>query len=126
MNEITQKWLATGLLDQLDESKHDEMARILDTIAIKLIADAPPDNTPEKRKHEQFCGIVLPVARRVFEDIEGKSLDADWLYEDFKNYYEKEGSLIKELNCYISQDGEAEFCLLYSELCVKKVKENKL
>lgn len=131
MNEITQKWLVTGLLDQIDENQQDEMARILDTIAIKLIAAAPPNDTPEKGKHEQFCGIILPTARKVFEELEGELSDVEGFYEYCKDgFYEKGGDLlVKDLNSYISLDGEREYCCLLCEHYVenvKKIKENKI
>jgi hypothetical protein len=125
MNKITQKWLLTGLLDQMDESKQNEMAKILDTIAIEVLATDPPDNNiPEKRKHEQFCSAIFPVVRRVFDKLNGVGFPEEkWLMEDYKCYFNENQDLYDDLitSSYICMDGEAEFCNFYCDDVVKRL-----
>lgn len=124
--EITNKWNKTGLLDNMKEKDVNKMAVILDTIAKELVKTCPPPNTPEKVKYEEFCGTILPIARRLYDRLKGKNFpDTKWLIEDYKDYHKKNGDMIKELNSYISLNGEAEFCSLYCESLVKKIKEGK-
>lgn len=127
IKETTDRWNKTGLLDGMKENDMSIMAVILELIVQELIKTCPPDNTPEKRKHEEFSGMILPIARRVFEQLEGKKFpDIKWLIEDYEKFYKERGYLIKDLNTHHAVDGEAEFCSMYCTDVVGRIKEKKI
>jgi hypothetical protein len=126
--ENTKKWDKTGLLDELNNKQKTECALVLEKIAQILVMQAEPleKDTKEYNIHEQYCGFVLPIARRIYSSIYPKKFpDIDWFMKDCKEFLDKNENLYNELkkSSYIALDAEAELICLYVEDCIKKIEK---
>lgn len=125
---ITEKWEKTGLLNELDESKVDACAKYLERTAQFLIEDydnhgynEAKDRKSVKNDIDQlydedggwFAGISLPVARRIYGEIDSPP-NPKWLYYDLKLFLTSKHQLFKDIKeCSIAGDTEPEMCELY-------------
>jgi len=128
MNDITKKWNNTGLLDELtDDIQKDECAAILNHTAQILIRnDIEIDDTDKKgkKRHEEFCGFVLPMARRIYDCLwpyKIKFPDVEWFVKDSREFFDKNKELCDDLNSYIVMDGERQMCEMYEQVCLEKM-----
>jgi hypothetical protein len=135
-SQITEKWRKTGLLDELDESKADDCANSLEKTAQLLINDYDgcgwTKETGDTTKNDIdklydkeagfFAGVALPIVRRLYsEDVQIPKIE--WLYEDLKLFLRSKHQLYKDLTEYnIALDGEAEFCGMYVENLVSRLR----
>jgi hypothetical protein len=126
--EITKKWDKTGLLDELNNKQKGECALVLDKIAQILVRQAEPlkKDTKEYNIHDRYCGVILPMARRIYSSIYPKKFpDIDWFMKDCKEFLDKNKDLYNELkkSSYNALDAEAEMVSLYVEDCIKKIEK---
>lgn len=112
MNNITKKWLTTGVLDGLINCEHRDMiAQKLEEVVQYFLTILHEPYTPE---NEEFAGILIPATRKVYDSVPvDRRPTPKWFVDDCLAYYQKNKDMIKELNSYIAQDGEREFTDLY-------------
>ena len=124
MNDITKKWVPTGLLDELTDTQIDECALILEDVAQFLVKNSPKQSDDEKewwKKNEELCGFVLPITRALYSEIYPKKFpDAKWLVEDFQKFLNEKRDLLNDLKSS-SYDAEVEFSWLYRKDCVSRL-----
>ncbi len=60
---LTQKWMRTGLLENLEKNKAQKIARLLENTAVWLLS-------LDKSVAEKLTPISLPIVRRVFDQID--------------------------------------------------------
>lgn len=116
MNEVTEKWETTGLLQELDDFMKVECAYKLDEAVIILHGMSDTIKELDTLYNQGFfTGTILPIIRRVFSEYPDKAvaLDVQWVIDDYIDFLRKKVQLYKELNSYIAMDGEAEFVCLY-------------
>jgi len=128
MKRITEKWDKTGLLDELNKKQKGECALVLDEITKVLLLMAEPlkKNSKEYNKHDEYCGFILPMARRIYSTIYPKKFpDIDWFMKDCKEFLDKNKNLYNELkkSSYIALDAEAELAHLYEVYCIKQIEK---
>lgn len=126
MNETTKRWKTTGLLDGIqNEENQEECAAILNHVAQILIRDDPnPTDTEAKKWHERFCGLVLPVARRIYDRLYPSKIkfpDVEWFVKDCREFFDNNQDLYEAFNSYIAMDAEAEMCSMYELRCLEKM-----
>ena len=120
MNKITEKWRPTGLLEDLEtETQCDELALALENMVHRLLKDVPP-YTPDS---ERFAGMILPIVRRLYENIH-PTLPTEWLYNDFKQFYTDKKQLREEWHetAINKIDAEAEFTAYYVDDVANRLK----
>lgn len=111
MNKITEKWNTTGLLDAV-ETELDKilLSQNLQNASTILIGS-------KHKEIEIIAGLFLPIIVRLFTDKNLRIIDdMNKLFLDFVNFFEKNRNLIDDLNGYISQDGEREFCEMFVDI----------
>lgn len=112
----TEKWRQTGLLEKLDneeldnEDKCNELAAALEAMANRLFEDVPP----YIKESEQFASMILPIVRRLYDEVKPFP-NIHWIYADFKQFYNEKKQLRQELweTAMHKIDAEAEFTALY-------------
>ena len=120
MNEITKKWNATGLLEQLTEEEKELLAMNLERLALHVLAY---DGTGKYDKVDMY---VFPILRRISVAYTNENgLDIRQYHhvnpievlEHFTSYMNSQGAqdLISDLKTYDMIDWEAEICAMYSE-----------
>lgn len=122
MNTTTEKWRPTGLLEDLEnETQCDELALALDNMAHRLLKDVPP-YTPDS---ERFAGMILPIVRRLYDNIH-PTLPTEWLYNDFKQFYTDKKQLRQEWHetAINKIDAEAEFTAYYVDNIVSRFEKD--
>lgn len=118
-NDVVNKWEGTGLLDATKPDDKNELATLLDKLAQHLVIkqlNKEPDT-------EEIAGCILPilvVLHNEHRDICPKDMKV--LLDDFEKFYNKNKGLIDDLNSYISQNGEKEFCELYVYSLIHNIK----
>lgn len=127
MNKTTEKWRQTGLLEYLDnETQCDELALALESMAHRLLKNVPPYT----KESEQFASMILPIVRRVYEEIVRRVYEdvnvlpsTEWLYNDFKKFYTDKKHLMAEWhkNAVNKIDAEAEFTAHYVDDVVTRL-----
>ena len=106
MNKITNKWRMTGLLDYIEEEvKCDELAQALEEMA-QLLFQLQVGNK------EQLARLALPIVRRIY--VTGRPLPhINWLFNDFKQFYELQVANKKNIIFINESDFEKDICELY-------------
>lgn len=123
MNELTEKWEKTGLLDGLNDFQKNECAVVLHKAAQIIIKESPEINTKAYSKHDEFCGWVLPSVRRIYYSLYPEKFpDVDWFMKDAKEFFQKKQDLFEALkeSSYIALDAEAQFGALYDTDFLKR------
>lgn len=118
MTKLTEKWKQTGLLENLTDEQSDELSPLLESVVNEILALGEPKTDIERSEREQFAGRVIPLVRRIYDEIYPKKFpDIKWLTEDFSNFTKSNQELFDNLisASYIAMDGEAEFISLYCE-----------
>lgn len=121
MNNITEKWRKTGILEGLEnETQCNEVASALESMEAKLI-----DNKPYTKESEQFVSMILPIVRRVYEEVNVMP-STEWLYNDFKQFYSDKKQLREEWyeTAMHKIDAEAEFTAYYVDDVVSRFKKD--
>ena len=119
MNELTEKWEKTGLLEGIeDDSIKNKCAASLDATAYLLIGEMDEYRKEVDKKMEIkgfLAGTILPIVRRIYNEYPEKSTSVSlkWLIKDFGEFAKKNCLLLKDLNSYIAAYGEAELVALY-------------
>ena len=127
MNEISKRWNETGLLDELQsDTQKDECAEVLNHVAQILIRDDPnPTDKERKKQHEEFCGFILPMTRRIYDCLYPSKIkfpDVEWFVKDCGEFFDNNQDLYDAFNSYIALDAEAEMCAMYESVCLNKIK----
>lgn len=120
----TEKWRQTGLLEKLDneeldnEDKCNELASALEVMAHRLLEDVPPYT----KESEQFASMILPIVRRLYDEVKPFP-NIHWIYADFKQFYNEKKQLRQELweTAMHKIDAEAEFTALYVDDVVNRL-----
>lgn len=115
----TEKWRQTGLLEQMDnEDQCNELASALEVMAHRLLEDVPPYT----KESEQFASMILPIVRRLYEDIKPLP-NIHWIHDDFKRFYHENKELREKLwkTAINKIDSEAEFTALYVDDVVNRL-----
>jgi hypothetical protein len=121
MNNITEKWRKTGVLEDLEtETQCDELALALENMAHRLLKDVPP-YTPDSG----FAEMMLPIIRRLYENIH-PTLPTEWLYNDFKQFYTDKKQLREEWyeTAMHKIDAEAQFTAYYVDDVVSRFEKD--
>lgn len=107
-----EKWDKTGLLEATKESDKQELADKLERLA-QVLVNYKSIGAPNM---EEVAGIILPILVRMYNERRDVCpTDMEKFYKEFVKDYDSHKALIDDLNSYISQDGEREFCALYVE-----------
>lgn len=120
----TEKWRQTGLLEKLDneelnnEDKCNELAAALEAMAHRLLEDVPPYT----KESDQFASMILPIVRRLYDEIKPLP-NIHWIYADFKQFYNENKELREKLwkTAINKIDSEAEFTALYVDDVVNRL-----
>jgi hypothetical protein len=103
MNNV-EKWKHTGLLAELEESKLESCANLLENIANILLekcnANAPEPNignyTNKAYSRKEFvAGMLIPIGRVVYNENLKTIPTAEWLYENFVSYLQSKPMLVQ-------------------------------
>jgi hypothetical protein len=111
MNEITKKWLITGLIDEHYE-KIDQaiLSNNLEEAVQELLKST---DEPEDIRERKAC-LFLPIIVRLFYDKKLRIInDMTDLYKTFSKFYNINWPIIKDLERIHAVDGEAEFCCMF-------------
>lgn len=120
MNELTEKWEKTGLLDGLNDFQKNECAVILHKAAKIIIKESPKSNTKEYSKHDEFCGWVIPSVRRIYYSLYPEKFpDVDWFMKDAKEFFQNKQGLFQDLKG-VALDAEFEFGVFYDADFIKR------
>lgn len=121
--EVIKNWKSTGLLDGVTEDHYFELSKRLGEAAKILFDTCPPDNTPEKYKHEELSGFILPIIVRIYQRLFSKTPSSQWLLTDFTKFKQDHEELLLHLkrSSYYGIGGEAEFSALYCDEIVSKI-----
>ena len=76
--ELLKKWEETGLLQELEQDKKQNMAEMLEKATMIMLRN------PKDIKDRKFLDGLLPAVR--VAAIRGYCNDIPWLYEDFKSW----------------------------------------
>jgi hypothetical protein len=112
MDEITSKWITTGLLDGItSEEDKITLAHLLNRATQEIRA-----REFERKDNGVIYELFLPIIVRLFmchkiNDIR----DMPSFYDYFTRFYDANRELISDLNSYIVRDGEEQFCWLFVE-----------
>ena len=121
MNETTEKWRKTGLLEDIEnETRCDELALELENMEHHLLKDVP-SYTKESEQFESIESMMLPIVRRLWENIH-PPLSTEWLYNDFKRFYTEQKELKEECkrSALYKIDEEAQFIAYYVDYMVSR------
>lgn len=117
MTNIVNKWKKTGLLDATNPQDHFELSNMLEDLAQHLInrkADELQKKIVSENTTEEIAGIILPILVRMYNERRDVCpTDMEKFYKEFVKDYDSHKALIDDLNSYIAQDGEREFCEMY-------------
>ena len=123
--EITKKWYGTGLLEGLKPNQMDAGALYLNKIAQEIIESNPKLGTPEYEKLDCMGGILLSVARLIFDDkYPNNPPDPKWLMEDFEKFFDANKEVYNDLKKgSFSMDYDKEFGEFYVKSVEERLKE---
>ena len=118
MNELSKKWMKTGLLEELyTDSQFDFVSQKLEEV-VNALYDSAPD--------ERLSGLVLPSMRRIYDSLsESEMPDGKWLVDDMRKFFIEKRKSYDDLieSSYIAMDAEAEFTMFYCDDVVKRLKK---
>src|SRR6267154_4500038 len=117
MNEITERWEKTGLLEGFDDFNKNECASSLQNVAKLLTGELNGYRKEVDSKTDEgfFDETILLIVRRLYDECPEKvsSTSLKWVVEDFGEFAKKHHLLYKDLNNHISMDGAAELVAVY-------------
>lgn len=128
IEEITNRWDTTGLLDNLNEDQKAECALLLNRIAQILLKDCPlKENKEEYNKHDELCGIILPAARTIYDKtyVTKKFPNIEFLVQDCKEFLIAHKELYDDLKSCSSHPliAEKDMCEIYVDDFIKRMYE---
>ena len=118
----TEKWRQTGLLEMLDnEDQCNELASALEAMSHRLLEDVPP-YTKESEQFASMASMILPIVRRLYEDIKPLP-NIHWIHDDFKQFYNEQKELKEDCKqtAVYKIDEEAMFIALYVDDVVNRL-----
>jgi|ERR1035437_8781554 hypothetical protein len=113
MNENTNKWLKTGLVDKdLPELDQTIVANNLEEAVQELLKYT---EEPENIREQKAC-MFLPLIVRLFNEKNLRVIDSmSDLYKTFNEFYDINWTTFKNLETIHAVSGEAEFCSSFVE-----------
>lgn len=113
-DELSKKWYKTGLLEGLKPNQFPEASSYLNRVAQELIAKAgdAKEGSPEFTKFNDVAGIVIPVARLMFDRYSNRP-DPKFVVEDVTRFWEGNQDLYAALKEGIAQDHDQQMQELY-------------
>lgn len=112
--DLAKKWIDTGLLEGLKPNQLPDAASYMNRVAQELIAKVgdAKQGSPEWTKFDSVSGIVIPVARLMFDRYSNRPYPK-FVVEDVSRFWDGNQDLYKALKEGIAQDHDQQIQELY-------------
>lgn len=120
MNELVDKWLPTGFLDDVPLEHRSKAAQFFHEVGVELIMVTPEKDGPPYERLNKMCAVVLPVAHDLFMKTYPHTPDPAWVVEHCGKFFDEKQELYEALKAGIAQDHDREFAsICYDTLASK-------